>query len=282
VNNFKKYNTIVWEAKEKNKALVRRFLEAQARGEVDTVKEMMALFLKHRNEVVVRRSRYELDQAEKQLQDSRLEAPFNGRVEERFVRPGELISPGMPVVRLVNTDYVRITAGIPERYSGQISENSPVYIRFRSYDGSIVQSTISFAGNVIDSSTRTFPVEIELRNREGNIKPEMVVDLQVKRRTIQNAIVIPRTAIVRDEQGISVYVAREEDGEKIAELVPVTTGPALGTVIEILDGLQEGDEVVIAGMNTLSSGDRLNVIKSAESNDKARELQLRDRPMTSF
>lgn len=227
-------------------------------------------------------ARAQLDQAEKQLYDSSLEAPFNGRVEERFVRSGELISPGMPVARLVNTESVRITAGIPERYSGQIEENSPVTVRFRSYDGSTRESTISFAGNVIDSSTRTFPIEIELHNSDGNIKPEMVVDLLVKRRTIENAIIIPRTAIVRDEQSTSVYVAREENGEKVAELVTVTTGVALGAVIEIHEGLQEDDEVVVAGMSTLSSGDRLNILSTIDSNEKARELQRRDRHTVSF
>lgn len=224
----------------------------------------------------------QLDQAEKQLFDSSLEAPFSGRVEERFVNSGELISPGMPVARLVNTEHVRITAGIPERYAGQIVENNPVVVRLRSYDGSTRESTISFVGNVIDSTTRTFPIEIELNNIEGNIKPEMVVDLHVKRKTIDNAIIIPRTAIVRDEQGTNVYVAREDDGEKVAELVPVTTGTALGSVIEIYNGLQKDDEVVISGMSTLTSGDHLNVLGTTDSNEKARDLQRRNRPTVSF
>jgi membrane fusion protein, multidrug efflux system len=224
----------------------------------------------------------QMDQAEKQLLDTHVQAPFNGRVEERFVRTGELISPGMPVVRLVNTNTVRITAGVPERYSGQITEGSPVIVILRSQDGGSFESRVTFAGNVIDSATRTFPIEIELQNREGIIKPEMVVDIYVRRTTIDDAIVIPRTAIVRDEEGINVFVVAQENGEPVAALVPVTTGFATGPIIEITDGLQTGDEVVISGMSTLSVGDRLNIINRFNSNDRARELQRRDRPTISF
>ncbi|MEX1063039.1 MAG: efflux RND transporter periplasmic adaptor subunit [Balneolaceae bacterium] len=224
----------------------------------------------------------QLEQAEKQLRDTHVEAPFRGRIEERFVRTGELVNPGMPVVRLVNTDTVRITAGVPERYSGQIVKGSPVTVRLRSYDGSVRESTISFAGNVIDSATRTFPVEIELPNVGGSIKPEMVVDLHVKRRTIENAVIVPRTSIVRDEDGIRVFIVKDENDEKVAELVTVNTGPASGPVIEVTEGLQEGDEVIVTGISTLSVGDRLNVLSNRPSSEYARDLQRRDRSVLSY
>jgi membrane fusion protein, multidrug efflux system len=220
----------------------------------------------------------QMDQAEKQLLDTHVEAPFSGRVEERFVRIGELINPGMPVVRIVNTEVVRITAGVPERYSGQIIEGNPVNVRLRSQNGSSFDSEVTFAGNVIDNATRTYPIEIELHNSEGIIKPEMVVDIYVRRTTIDDAIVIPRTAVVRDEEGINVFVVTEVNGEPVAELVPVSTGFATGPIIEITDGLQEGDEVIITGMSTLSVGDRLNIINRFSSNERARELQRRERP----
>ncbi len=224
----------------------------------------------------------QMEQAEKQLGDTHIEAPFSGRIEERFVRTGELISPGMPVVRLVNSNKVRMTAGIPERYSGQIREGSPVYVRMRNQEGRIFESVVSFSGNVLESSTRTFPIEIEFENSAGIMMPEMVADIRVKRATIENAIIVPRTAIVRDEEGTNLYRVREEHGEKVAEMVPVSTGFATGPIIEITEGIREGDEVVISGMSTLSDGDRLNILSTRNSNDKARELQREERPKISF
>ncbi len=227
-------------------------------------------------------ARAQLNQAEKQLDDANIEAPFNGRVEERFVRTGELITPGMPVVRLVNTDRVKINAGVPERFASDISTGTLVRVNFPSYSGQTYETVVSFIGNVVDSGTRTFPVEIEIENVDNRLKPEMVADIRMQRRTIENAIIIPRTAVVRDENEVSVFIAREENGRKIAELVEVRTGRASGPLIEIVEGLSEGDEIVVAGMRTLSIGDRLNIVKNTSSLERAQELQRSDSPTTSY
>ncbi len=227
-------------------------------------------------------ARAQLNQAEKMLQDSQISAPFTGRVEERMIRTGELLNPGQPVVRLVNTDRVRILAGIPERYAGEIGEGSEVEVIFRSLDGETMSSTISYAGNVIDPDTRAFTVEIELENTGERIKPDMVVDLRVKRSTLTDVIIIPRTAVLRDEEGVSVFRSSNRNGRKVAELVDVRTGSASGSLIQIVNGLQEGDEIVVSGMRTLSAGDELNVIRSESNLERAERLQAAERPTVSF
>lgn len=224
----------------------------------------------------------QLDLTEKQLQDSQIEAPFSGRIEERMIRTGELINPGQPVVRLVNTERVRILSGIPERYSGEITEGSEVIVNLRALNGNPITSKITYAGNVIDPDTRTYTVEIELDNPGMRIKPDMVADLQIKRTTLEDVIVIPRTAVLRDEEGVSVFRSREENGRKIAELVNVRTGAASGPLIQILDGLSDGDEIVVSGMRTLSIGDELNVLQNESSMERAERLRERDRPVVTF
>ncbi len=215
----------------------------------------------------------QLEQAEKQLEDTRIVAPFSGRVEERMVRTGELINPGMPVFRLVNTNRVRAAAGIPERFSNDIREGTPVRLVNRTNGTMERSSSITFSGNVVDPDTRTYKIEAEFSNPEGIIKPEMVVDMHVLRRTIEDALIIPRTAIVRDEEGASVFVVREEDGRKLARLVSIRTGDASGAFIEITEGLSDGDEVVVSGMNNLSAGDRVNVLRNRSSERFTTDVQ---------
>lgn len=227
-------------------------------------------------------ARAQLDQAEKQLRDSNIEAPFSGRVEERMVQRGELISPGMPVVRLVNTRDVRILTGIPQRYSGEITEGTPVEIHLRSSSGESIQSTITYAGNVIDPDTRTFTAEIELRNQDRLLKPEMVVDLRVKLDTLEDAMIIPRTAVVRNEDGVSVFKAVENDGNKRAHLTTVQTGRASGALIEIVSGIDPGDEVVFSGISNLNDGDRLNILNNETSVERSERLQAADSPFVSY
>lgn len=217
----------------------------------------------------------QLDATEKQLRDARLIAPFNGRVEERFIQTGELINPGMPVVRLVNTNRVRIIAGVPESYSGQIKEGSEAIVNFRALNLRDIRSRVSFAANIIDGATRTFLVEIELDNRDELMKPEMVADVRLKRQSIKNAVIIPRTAVIRDESGTNVFIAKEVNGRKEAELRAVTTGMASGSIIQILDGIRDGEEVVVAGISTLSAGDRLNITKNQSAGELISQLQNR-------
>jgi membrane fusion protein, multidrug efflux system len=209
----------------------------------------------------------QFEQAQKQLNDARIAAPFAGRLEERFVKTGELINPGMSVARIVNTDKVKVTAGVPERYSGEVREGSRVELHFRTYSDLVRTGTIGFAGNVIDPDTRTYPVEIEMPNPDRLVKPEMVVELRIQWRRVENTFVIPRTAIVRDEEGQNVFVVRMENGHPVAELVRIRTGVVSGSLIEVIEGLSADDEVVVAGHRTLNQGDRLDILESRTSVD---------------
>lgn len=224
----------------------------------------------------------QLELTNKQLLDSQIGAPFSGRIEERFVRSGELVNPGQPVVRLVNTDAIRILAGIPERFSGEIKEGSEVEVNIRALGIEPIKSRVAYSGNVIDPDTRTYTVEVELNNSEGIIKPDMIVELQVRRLTLQNVLIIPRTAVLRDEEGASVFISRTENGVKHAELVNVTLGMSSGSVIQILSGLEEGDEVVVSGMRSLSIGDQLNILQTETSLERAEKLSQDNRPVASF
>ncbi|REL24868.1 efflux RND transporter periplasmic adaptor subunit [Rhodohalobacter sp. SW132] len=226
-------------------------------------------------------ARAQLEQAEKQLQDSNIEAPFNGRIEERMVQQGELVSPGMPVARIVNTNRVRILTGIPERYSEEITEGTPVEIEIRS-GGETFSSTISYAGYVIDPDTRTFTVEIELQNPERRMKPDMVVNLRVLRRTLDDAMIIPRTAVIRNEDGISVFRVTENNGNKTAELVSVETGQTSGALVEIVSGIEPGDEIVFSGISNLNDGDRLNILNNETSVERADRLANAQNPFVSY
>lgn len=220
----------------------------------------------------------QLELTNKQLLDSEIKAPFDGRVEERFLRTGELVNPGQPVVRLVNTDDIRVLAGIPERFSGQITEGSEVEVNIRAIGIAPIESRVTYSGNVIDPDTRTYTIEVELDNSEGIIKPDMIVELQVNRSTLQDVLIVPRTAVLRDEEGSSLFISRNENGLKYAELVRVTTGMSSGPIIQILDGLEVGDEVVVSGMRSLSIGDQLNVIQTETSLDRAVKLNRDNRP----
>ncbi|MEX1122004.1 MAG: efflux RND transporter periplasmic adaptor subunit, partial [Balneolales bacterium] len=204
-------------------------------------------------------TRAQLRQAERQLNNATITAPFNGRVEQRMVEIGELLTQGSSVVRLVNTGRVKVTAGVPDRYSNEVDEGSEVTLQLSNYGGASYETVVSFAGNVINDQTRTFPIEVELDNPEGTIKPQMTIDLFVTSTILENAITVPRTALVRDQTGQNLYIVNRENDRPVAEYRSVTTGRATSGNILILDGLSSGDEVIVAGLSNLSPGDVVRV-----------------------
>jgi membrane fusion protein (multidrug efflux system) len=209
-----------------------------------------------------------LTQAREQDGFTRITAPFAGRIEQHFLEVGEQAAPGLPVIRIVNTRTVKITTGVPERYAGDIGEGSDVQVIFSSYGMDALMGQVSFTGSVIDRASRTFPIEVQVSNRDGKLKPEMIGKVLLTRDRLRDVLVVPLDAIVRDENGTNAFVAVEEDGYKVAKRRSVVVGPTYSGQVVISDGLQKGDELIVAGQNMLTPGDRLDVINVEADRDE--------------
>lgn len=199
-----------------------------------------------------------LAQARQQLANTRVTAPFTGIVEERLVERGEQVAPGTPVARLVSTDQVKVKAGVPERYAGDIQVGTPVRVIPQSSNVAPLSGTVTFVGRAINAQNRTFPIEVALDDPQG-LRPEMIVRLEVRRNEIEDAIALPLSAIVRDERGASVLVVREGDGGLVAEYRPTELGPQSGGYVVVESGLSAGDRVIATGQTTVAEGDRVRI-----------------------
>jgi len=204
-------------------------------------------------------ARAALQQAEKRLANTRVEAPFPGIVEERFIEAGEQAAPGTQVARVVNTRRVRVTAGVPERYANDIRRGTPVRLDVGRYDAGVRSAQVTFVGNTIDPESRTFPIEVTVPNEDRTLKPSMGVQLRVTRAVLDSVLVLPRTAVLRDETGPHVYVAEQTDSTVVARNRDLVLGPATGPRVVADSGLAAGDRVIVAGQTTVSPGDRLRI-----------------------
>jgi len=215
-------------------------------------------------------ARAALSQAQEQLRHTRVTAPFAGTVETHFAELGEQVSPGQQVARVINTSRVKVVAGVPERYAGDITLGTPVRIEFRAYAGQTIESEVSFVGRAIDPQSRTFPVEVAIPNPDGTVKPEMVAQVFVTRRRIDDALVVPRSAVVRDEESMSVFLVEDQGDHKVAVKRAVLLGPSYGGEV-VITNLQPGDKVVVLGQNSLTDGDRVQVMEQHASAEAAEE-----------
>ena len=215
-----------------------------------------------------------LAQFREQLDNTRVVAPFSGTVETFFVDVGEQASPGIQIARVVNTQRVKVSAGVPERYANDIAPGSTVNVAFDAYGGDQRKGAVTFVGRAINRDNRTFPIEIRLENEDQRLKPEMVARVFLTRDELTDVLVIPQDAVPLDEEGHSVFVVTEEGSERIAERRRVVLGASYAGKVVVEDGLEVGDEVVVVGQYSLSEGDAVEVVNAESTAMAAKESEV--------
>lgn len=198
------------------------------------------------------------------LERTVVRAPFSGVLDERYVDVGTMVGPGQAVGRLVDLDPIRVAAGVPERYARDVSVGGEALVDFEVLEREPFTARIRYVGATVDSQNRTFPIEVELANPSGVIKPQMVANMQVTRQAVDNAIVVPQDALVRVESGYVVYVVADRGGAQVAEARPVTLGPARRNRVVIEEGVDQGEQLIVVGQRSVSDGDRVNVVERGE------------------
>jgi RND family efflux transporter MFP subunit len=186
-------------------------------------------------------------------------APVAGLLDARMVEVGTMVSPGTPIGRILDVDTVKVVAGVPERYAPDIDAGAEVRVTVNALDGREYTGRVDFVGVAVDRDNRTFEVEIVVPNPGLGIKPGMVADVQIARRTIENALAVPRHAVLRREAGYVVFVARDTPDGPTAVAQPVTLGVSRGELVVVREGLEAGDRVVTVGQQQIADGDRLEI-----------------------
>jgi RND family efflux transporter MFP subunit len=189
-----------------------------------------------------------------------IRAPFAGSVEDRMVEVGSLVATGTPVVRVVDVTPLEVVAGVPERYAPDVRPGAVVTVRFDVFPDETFEGRVRFVGSTVDARSRTFPVEVTLPNRSGLVKPEMVANVSVERRALDDVLVVPQDAVVRVENGFVVFVVAGPEGEERAEARPVTIRASQANRVAIEGDVEAGERLVVTGQQTLAAGDRVRIV----------------------
>lgn len=194
-----------------------------------------------------------------QLSMSLIKAPFYGIVDEINLKEGEMASPGMQVVQLVNLSDLKIEADISEKFIYQIKEGDKVEVSFPTYSEDAFTVPISRKGNVIEPDNRTFKIEVKLKNKNNMIKPNMLATVKVNDYSTDSALVVPSIILKKDFNGTYCYKVIQKDEAIFAKKTYVRTGKIYNDLATIEKGLSEGDEVITSGYNLVSDGARIKV-----------------------
>ena len=197
----------------------------------------------------------QLNTANVQYAMSMIKAPFDGIVDDIIGKVGEMSSPGMEVVRMVNLGTIEVTAEIAESYLEKIRKGDKVTVYFPSLGSKKIEARIDRIGNIINPANRTFKVVVKIDNASGEIKPNMVAVMEIKDYENTKAIAVPSEVLKSDVNGKTfLYAVQDKDGILTAEKVFVTTGVSYINMTEVVSGLAAGQKIIADGFSTVSPG----------------------------
>lgn len=194
---------------------------------------------------------------------STVRAPVAGILDDRMVEVGNMVAPGTPVARILDMDTIKVVAGVPERYAADIARGANVGVTVDALGNRAFDGAVDFVGSAVAGDNRTFRIEVEVPNPGLGIKPGMAANVQVSRVQVDSALVVPRHAVIRRENGYVVFVARQTPDGWRAESRGVIPGITRGEDVVIDEGLEPGERVVVVGHQRVAHGDALILTNEA-------------------
>lgn len=198
-----------------------------------------------------------LEIARANLDKAVIRSPIDGQVTLVRAKVGELASPGIPLLEVVDTSQVEIRADIAERDVTSLQLGSSVEVEFEGFAGRTFEGKVAEVGLVADATTRTFPVKVSLDNDAGALRPGMLARVTLVRERLENVVVVPRDAVLDEVDGKSVYLVQGE----IARRQRVQLGPTRGAYAVVREGIAAQERLVVLGHRQVVDGQRVEVTK---------------------
>jgi membrane fusion protein (multidrug efflux system) len=221
---------------------------AVTRLQVDQTKNV---FLNH--DANYRTAQAKIRQLREQIAKAQIKAPITGIVVRKFANQGELLPVGAPVAAIENMDEMLVDVEVSDRDIVKIRQGQDVVATTDAFAGRTFHGVVDKVASAANPVSRTFNVQARIANPDLGLKSGMIASLRIVLENKQ-AVVVPGEALLSD-QGSAAKVFAVRDGS--ARLVDVKLGGRLDRDVEVIQGLAEGDEVVIIGKDKLRDGQRV-------------------------
>ncbi len=211
-------------------------------------------------EAQVRQTKAALDMAKYQLKNTQIIAPISGKVTSITVSTGEMVSPSIPLLSIIDVSRIFVKVGISEKDISKIKEGQKVNLEIDAFLEEKFQGEVVSKGVAVDQISKTLEVKIEILQPEVDIPVGVFARGDILVKTNQDALIIPSSALTRKKDGIYVYVVEEG----IARQKEVVLGIIQDERVEILDGLSGEEEIVVLGNQELEDGLKVDVLDKEE------------------
>jgi len=192
-----------------------------------------------------------LELTAQQLKDATITAPFSGTLGARHVSPGQYLRKGELVTTLVNNNPIKIEFQVPERYFSQLKDGLLVKLSVEAFPNDRFTGKIYFIAPEIDSSTRTVMVKALVPNPDNYLRAGMFANVTINLKEKTSALTIPESAVMMNGKNSSVFIISEDSK---AMIKPVKLGLRMKGKVEVIEGLNTGEKVIIEGIQKLGPG----------------------------
>ena len=198
----------------------------------------------------------QLASAQLDLEKSRVTAPWSGTLSTLHPEVGDYVSPGQPLLELVDTTTLEVRATAPSSDVPFLRRGQTARIEVDIFPQEVFEGRIVRLATELDPSSRTLEVVVEIDNAEARLRPGLAARVRVARRELTDAVLAPLDSVVELENEHAVYVA---EGDRAAQR-KVTLGPVIGSEqVVIQEGLSPGDHLIVEGQLRLSPGQKISL-----------------------
>lgn len=207
------------------------------------------------------RSEYEAqkvahDLAKLELEHTTVRAPISGMVSKRHVKTGNMVRANDATFEITDFNPLWAVMHVPERELDKLRVDQPATLRLDALPEKSFSGTVKLISPTVDSETGTFRVVVEIRDPSRTAKPGMFGRVRVQYDSRDNALLVPKSAVIEEDDVSSVFVIRDT----VAHRTTVTTGYTDENRVEIVDGLTDGDTVVVSGNSALRDSAAVEVV----------------------
>ena len=189
-----------------------------------------------------------------------IRAPYDGTVDNIFQHEGEMASPGRQVLQLINLKNLKVYVNMSERYLPYVHKGDIAVVSFPTYPDLVIKAPLFRIGNMINPANRTVKVQINIKNKDGKLKPNLISKIKIKDYYNEKAIAVPSIIIKQDLKGDYVFlVVKNKKGSLLAKKQYIKTGVSHKAKSLVLEGLSPNDKVIYNGYNLVRNGSLIRV-----------------------
>ena len=196
-----------------------------------------------------------LANAERTLRDTAVTSPISGVVANRSVTTGQVVSPGMPLMSVLNISSVYIVVNIEQNQLSSIKPGLKAKVAVDGYDDKMFDGVVEIINPAANRAARVFETKVKVNNQDRLLKPGMFARVEINTGNQQEVAVVPREALSGNKGMFFVFLAEGD----LAVRQEVAIGQMIEGLVEIKSGLEEGQQVLVTNVNKLKDGDRITI-----------------------